>query len=144
MPVGLRLNFPENTLDDYDKVVKALNFPAEWPDGLIVHSSHEVEGHTQLLEVWETRVALRPLRGRTAPDDHCRDARGPCPPTGGDRGTRAPQLLRTRLTSRHICRSERVIDLSPGTRSAGGSRSGQSVALVERSNTRAQTPRERH
>ena len=55
MPVGLRLNFPENTLDDYDKVVKALNFPAEWPDGLIVHSSHEVEGHTQLLEVWETR-----------------------------------------------------------------------------------------
>ena len=37
MPVGLRLNFPENTVDDYDKVVKALNFPAEWPDGLIAN-----------------------------------------------------------------------------------------------------------
>ena len=55
MPVGLRLNFPENTVDDYDKVVKALNFPAEWPDGLIAHSSHEVDGHMVLTEVWETR-----------------------------------------------------------------------------------------
>ena len=55
MPVGLRFDFPENTLDDYDKVVKALNFPAEWPDGLIAHSSHEIGGHIVLTEVWETR-----------------------------------------------------------------------------------------
>ena len=55
MPVGLRLNFPENTLDDYDKVVAALNFPAEWPDGLIAHGSHEVDGHLVVNDVWESR-----------------------------------------------------------------------------------------
>jgi hypothetical protein len=55
MPVGLRLNFPENTLDDYDKVCTALNFPADWPDGLIAHGSHEVDGHLVVNDVWETR-----------------------------------------------------------------------------------------
>jgi hypothetical protein len=53
--VGLRLNFPENTLEDYDKVVSALNFPAEWPDGLIAHGSHEAEGHLVVNDVWESR-----------------------------------------------------------------------------------------
>jgi hypothetical protein len=55
MPVGLRMNFPENTLDDYDKVVAALNFPAEWPDGLITHTSHEADGHLVVSDVWESR-----------------------------------------------------------------------------------------
>ena len=31
MAIGLRLNFPENTLDDYDAVCKALNFPIDVP-----------------------------------------------------------------------------------------------------------------
>jgi len=56
MPVGLRLNFPENTVDDYDSVCKALNFPADWPDGLIVHSSHDVDGHLVVNDVWESRA----------------------------------------------------------------------------------------
>lgn len=55
MPVGLRLSFPENTLDDYDKVSKALNFPAEWPDGLVAHGSHEADGHLVVNDVWESR-----------------------------------------------------------------------------------------
>jgi hypothetical protein len=55
MPVGLRLNFPENTLDDYDEVVAALNFPADWPDGLIAHGSHEADGHLVVNDVWESR-----------------------------------------------------------------------------------------
>ena len=55
MSVGLRLNFPENTLDDYDKVVVALNFPAEWPDGLVAHGSHEADGHLVVNDVWESR-----------------------------------------------------------------------------------------
>jgi hypothetical protein len=55
MAVGLRLSFPENTLDDYDKVVAALNFPAEWPDGLIAHGSHEADGHLVVNDVWESR-----------------------------------------------------------------------------------------
>jgi hypothetical protein len=55
MPVGLRQNFPENTLEDYDKVRTALNFPAEWPDGLIAHGAHEVDGHLVINDVWESR-----------------------------------------------------------------------------------------
>ena len=35
MAVGLGLNFRESTVDEYDKVFKALNFPRDWPDGLI-------------------------------------------------------------------------------------------------------------
>ena len=56
MSVGLRLNFSENTLDDYDKVCDALNFPADWPDGLIAHGSHEVDGHLVVNDIWESRA----------------------------------------------------------------------------------------
>ena len=55
MPVGLRLSFPENTLGDYDSVIEALNFPAEWPDGLLAHGSHEADGHLVVNDVWESR-----------------------------------------------------------------------------------------
>jgi hypothetical protein len=55
MPVGLRLNFPENTLSDYDKVTAALDFPRDWPDGLLGHSSHESDGHLVVNDVWQTR-----------------------------------------------------------------------------------------
>ena len=55
MPVGLRLSFPTNTLEDYDKVTEALNFPADRPDGLIVHGSHEADGHLVVNDVWESR-----------------------------------------------------------------------------------------
>lgn len=55
MAVGLRLSFPENSLDDYDAVCKALNFPADWPDGLIAHGSHEADGHLVVNDVWESR-----------------------------------------------------------------------------------------
>lgn len=56
MAVGLRLNFSENTLDDYDKVCKALNFPKVWPDGLITHTSHQSDGHLVVNDVWESRA----------------------------------------------------------------------------------------
>lgn len=55
MAVGLRLNFPENTLNDYDKVCEALNFPKDWPDGLLTHSSHQSDGHLVVNDVWESR-----------------------------------------------------------------------------------------
>jgi hypothetical protein len=55
MAVGLRLSFTENTLTDYDNVCKALNFPSDWPDGLLAHSSHESDGHLVVNDVWETR-----------------------------------------------------------------------------------------
>jgi hypothetical protein len=55
MSVGLRLNFSSNTLEDYDKVCDALNFPADWPEGLIAHGSHDVDGHLVVNDVWESR-----------------------------------------------------------------------------------------
>ena len=55
MRVGLRLSFPEYTLEDYDKISESLKFPADWPDGLIAHASHEAEGHLVVNDVWESR-----------------------------------------------------------------------------------------
>jgi hypothetical protein len=55
MAVGLRLSFPEYTLQDYDKVAEALNFPADWPEGLIAHSSHGAEGGLVVNDAWESR-----------------------------------------------------------------------------------------
>lgn len=55
MAIGLRQEFPENVLNDYDSFCKALNFPAEWPDGLLAHSSHESDGHMVVNDVWESR-----------------------------------------------------------------------------------------
>jgi hypothetical protein len=58
MPVGLRLTFPENSLGDYDKVCETLNFPADWPVGLLAHSSYEADGHLMVADVWESRQAF--------------------------------------------------------------------------------------
>jgi hypothetical protein len=55
MPVGLRLSFASNSLDDHDQVAETLNYPADWPDGLIAHSAYEVDGHLVVSEVWESR-----------------------------------------------------------------------------------------
>jgi hypothetical protein len=57
MPVGLRLAFSTMTLDDYDTVSEKLNFPSgsDWPDGLLVHGSHEADGHLVVNDVWESR-----------------------------------------------------------------------------------------
>lgn len=63
MPVGLRLNFPNNgrareapcTPETHDKVTEVLNFPFDWPDGLITHAAYEVDGQLVLSEVWESR-----------------------------------------------------------------------------------------
>ncbi len=55
MSVGLRLSFPENTLQDYDRICEALNFPADWPDGLIAHGSHEADGGLVVNYVWQSR-----------------------------------------------------------------------------------------
>lgn len=55
MAVGLRLDFSSLGLDDYDAVCRALNFPADWPDGLLAHSSTEVDGRVRVLDAWESR-----------------------------------------------------------------------------------------
>jgi hypothetical protein len=55
MPVGLRLNFPNNSLDDHARVAETLSFPDDWPDGLIAHAVYEVDGHLVASDVWESR-----------------------------------------------------------------------------------------
>ena len=55
MAVGLRLDFANLGLDDYDAICGALNFPADWPDGLLAHCSTEVDGRLCVLDVWESR-----------------------------------------------------------------------------------------
>lgn len=55
MAVALRLDFSSFGLDDYDAICKALNFPADWPEGLIVHGSTEVDGQLCVLDIWESR-----------------------------------------------------------------------------------------
>lgn len=55
MAVRLRLDFSNLGLDDYDATCRALNFPADWPDGLLAHGSTEVDGRLQVVDVWESR-----------------------------------------------------------------------------------------
>jgi hypothetical protein len=55
MAVGLRLEFNTLSLSDYDAVCAALNFPADWPDGLITHVSFEENGALRVVDVWESR-----------------------------------------------------------------------------------------
>lgn len=56
MAVGLRLDFESLQLADYDAVCEALNFPADWPDGLLAHGSVEVDGKLRVCDVWESRA----------------------------------------------------------------------------------------
>jgi hypothetical protein len=55
MTTGLRLDFANLGLDDYDRVCEALNFPSDWPDGLLAHTAVEVDGRLRVMDVWESR-----------------------------------------------------------------------------------------
>ena len=55
MAVALRLEFSNLALDDYDATCRALNFPADWPDGLLAHGSSEADGRLRVVDVWESR-----------------------------------------------------------------------------------------
>ena len=55
MPVAVRLEFNKLGISDYDAVCKALNFPGDWPDGLLAHGSSEENGSLRVVDVWESR-----------------------------------------------------------------------------------------
>lgn len=55
MAVALRLDFDTLQLADYDAVCEALDFPADWPDGLLAHGSLKVDGKLRVQDVWESR-----------------------------------------------------------------------------------------
>lgn len=54
MPTRIQLDFAENTTADYDRVCEELNFPADWPVGLVAHGSAEIDGHLRVVDVWES------------------------------------------------------------------------------------------
>ncbi len=55
MATGLRLDFSNLGLDDYDRVCEVLNFPSDWPDGQLTHAAIEVDGKLRVMDVWESR-----------------------------------------------------------------------------------------
>ena len=55
MAVGLKVELEGVSLDQYDAVQKALNFPADWPDGALAHSAAEGENGLVVADVWESR-----------------------------------------------------------------------------------------
>ena len=56
MAIGLRMDFATLQLADYDAVCEALNFPADWPEGLLGHGSRDVDGKLRVYDVWESRA----------------------------------------------------------------------------------------
>jgi hypothetical protein len=54
MATRVQLDFSGLNLADYDKVCEALNFPSDWPDGLLAHTSAEVDGHLRVADIWES------------------------------------------------------------------------------------------
>jgi hypothetical protein len=54
MATRVQLDFASVTLDDYDRVSETLNFPSDWPDGLLAHGSAEIEGRLRVVDVWES------------------------------------------------------------------------------------------
>jgi hypothetical protein len=56
MAIGLRMDFATLRLADYDAVCEALNFPSDWPEGLLAHGSRDVDGTLRVYDVWESRA----------------------------------------------------------------------------------------
>ncbi len=54
MATRVQLDFAKLGLGDYDRVCEALNFPADWPDGLLAHGSAEVDGRLRVVDVWKS------------------------------------------------------------------------------------------
>ncbi|HEU4978159.1 MAG TPA: hypothetical protein VFT42_04635 [Solirubrobacteraceae bacterium] len=58
MATRIQLDFATLGLDDYERVCEALNFPADWPQGLLAHGSAEADGHLRVVDVWESASAF--------------------------------------------------------------------------------------
>ena len=54
MATRVQLDFQTLDLNDYDRVCDALNFPGDWPDGLLAHGSADADGHLRVVDVWES------------------------------------------------------------------------------------------
>ena len=54
MPTRIQLDFDDFSTADYDRVCEELNFPADWPEGLVAHGSAEIDGRFRVVDIWET------------------------------------------------------------------------------------------
>jgi hypothetical protein len=54
----IQMDFANLRLDDYDRVCEALNFPSDWPEGLLAHESSEADGRLRVVDVWESPSAF--------------------------------------------------------------------------------------
>jgi hypothetical protein len=88
MAIALRAGFENLTLTDYDAILEAMNFPADWPDGLLAHASMEIDGKLVVHDAWESRAQF---------DAFVADRLGPA--LGQALGDRAeqPQLIEREL-----------------------------------------------
>jgi hypothetical protein len=55
MAIGLTIEFPDGTQEQYIAVHDHLDMELRPPDGLIFHASGPVEGGWRLLDFWHTR-----------------------------------------------------------------------------------------
>lgn len=55
MPIALTLDYDTLTFEDYQAVGKALDFPTDWPPGLLYHDAAVVDGRLRVYEAWESR-----------------------------------------------------------------------------------------
>jgi hypothetical protein len=55
MAVGLWIQFPGGTREQYEAANTQMNVEAEPPDGLIFHSAGPMEGGWSIVDFWESR-----------------------------------------------------------------------------------------
>ncbi len=55
MSVGIIQEFDGFGPENYRAVSQEMNFPADWPDGLVAHAAGTVEGGMRIVDIWESR-----------------------------------------------------------------------------------------
>jgi hypothetical protein len=55
MAVGLVVSYPEISLEDWNKVLDALQLRSHWADGCLLHSAGDRGGEVLTFEVWSSR-----------------------------------------------------------------------------------------
>lgn len=58
MAVGLIMNFPGVTQEQYDTVLEQLNLGGRMPPGGISHAAGPIEGGWRVVDVWESQEAF--------------------------------------------------------------------------------------
>jgi hypothetical protein len=55
MAVGLVVTYPEITLQDWNRVLDAVDLRSQWADGCVLHSAGDRGGGVLTFEVWSSR-----------------------------------------------------------------------------------------